>query len=150
MCDGSSPGQCPVPGRPQAVVKHIWNKHMSPKQPLGFSFSCRVRTLNQAVCSVLCKAALGCSLEATQAASMPLVFPVSATVTITIEVVRFSSPHLHWLIWDPSGGPVFTSGELKPPLPTRCFLLQDLLCGTGAVAWFPLPLGNIAISCWIH
>lgn len=29
-----------------------------------------------------------------------------------MEVIRFSSPRLHWLMWDPSGGPVFTSGEL--------------------------------------
>lgn len=125
---------------------------MSPKQPLGFSFSCRVRTLNQAVCSVLCKAALGCSLEVTQAASMPLVFPVSATVTMTIEVVRFSSPHLHWLMWDPSGGPVFTSGELKSPAaqllpvpgPSSTFF-------TGLVLWLGFQyLGNVAISCWIH
>lgn len=67
------------------------------------------------MCSVLCKAALGCSLEATQAASMPPVFPVSAIVAMIMEVVRFSSPHLlQWLMWDPSGGPVFTSGGLKP------------------------------------
>lgn len=42
---------------------------------------------------------------------MPLGFPVSVTVTMTMEVDKFSSPRLQWLMWEAGGGPVFTSGE---------------------------------------
>lgn len=116
---------------PQAQGKHIWNEHMPPK-PLEFSFSCVVRTL-----IAMCEAALGCSLVGTEAAhSVPLDFPVSVTVTMTVEVDKFSSPRLQWLMWEAGGGPVFTSGEQQ-------FLVVRQLPVSGPSSPFSARLGAV-------